>query len=277
MQTKILLLFITCALGVEAMGQQKKFTVGLGYQRTWMLDKQASPLKYQTREKTLLLGYDRTGNKGIFSAQLNGAFGDFFPTGFESRQMYDQGYNHDGTPKKDSFSIPGTLYTGRIKLGYLWEATGRDHEIGNGKLYSRNYFGTSLNNQMFYSDNIVRVGWLNAASLNAEYLQTVLLNEEHFLSVKFSVPLLSQNARLAYHNSISSSSGENNIKTFFKQGSRFAWPGNFQNIQLEAGYEYSVSRHLSIGIKYFGQWLHYTKAKPINIIQNNLGFTASFK
>lgn len=277
MQARIILLSIACALGVKATAQQNKFTLGLGYQRTWMLDKQASPLKYQTSEKTIILGYDYTGSKGIFSAQVNGALGDFFPTGFKDRQMYDPGYNDDGTPKKDSSFMPGTLYSGRIKVSYLRQATSGYNVIGKGSLYSHNYFGASLNNQLFYSDNIVRTAWLNSASFNAEYLHTAMLNTKHYFNIKISVPLFAENTRLPYHNTIASPTGESNIKTFFKQGSRFAWLADFQNIQVDAGYEYNISNHWSVGIKYFGQWLHYAKEKPINLFQNNIAITTSLK
>lgn len=277
MQRIIILLLISCTAAVGAMAQQGKFTIGLGYQRTWMLDKQASPLKYQTSEKTLLLGYDHKGSRGIFSAQINGALGSFFPTGFGNRQMYDPGYNDDGTPKADSFSMPGTLYNGRIKVSYVRQVTTGYSVIKGGKLYDHNYVGASLGNQLFYSDNIVRTGWLNSSSVNAEYLHTAMLNTRHLFSIRISIPIVARNTRLQYHNTISSSNGESNIKTFFKEGSGFAWFGNFQNIQLDAGYEYNVSNHLNMGIRYFGQWLHYTKEKPINIIQNNIGITASFK
>lgn len=277
MQAKITILLITFAAVITASAQQKKLTVGLGYQRTWMLDKQASPLKYQTSEKTLLLAYDRTGKNGIFNLQLNGALGSFFPTGFFNRQMYDPGYNNDGTPNKDSFSIPGNLYNGRIKISYLQKTASGYNIIGKGKLYSDNYWGASLNNQLFYSDNIVRTGWLNAASVNAEYLHTAMLNTKHFFLIKISIPLFGQNSRLPYSNTISSAAGESNIKTFFKRGSRFAWLADFQNIQVDAGYEYTISKSVSMGLRYFGQWLHYTKERPVNIIQNNLAITASIK
>ena len=100
MQVKIILFLVAATIGLGAKAQQNKFTVGLGYQRTWMLDKQASPLKYQTSEKTVLLSYEKKGGKGIFNAQLNGAIGSFFPTGYKNRLMYDAGYHDDGTPKK---------------------------------------------------------------------------------------------------------------------------------------------------------------------------------
>ena len=277
MQLKIIIFLLGCAAGIETKAQQKKFTIGLGYQRTWMVDKQASPLKYQTSEKTVLLAYDHTGTSGVFSAQVNGALGSFFPTGFRGRQMYNPGYNDNGTPRKDSFYIPGTLYNARIKISYLRQTTNGYNIIGKEKLYSHNYFGASLNNQLFYSDNIVRTGWINAASINGEYLHTAILNTKHFFSLKISIPLFGQNSRLPYHNTISSSSGESNVKTFFKQGSSFAWLANFQNIQLDAGYEYSINSRICMGIRYFGQWLHYTREKPINIIQNNIGITASLK
>ncbi|MGN6800621.1 MAG: hypothetical protein ACTHJN_01875 [Ginsengibacter sp.] len=277
MKTKILILIMATMFGANAMAQQNKFTLGFGYQRTWMLDKQASPLKYQTSEKTILLGFDHKGNKGILGAQINGALGDFFPTGFKGRQMYDPGYNEDGTPKKDSSYMPGTLYSGRIIISYLRKATSGYNVIGKEQLYSHNYYGASVNNQLFYSDNIVRTGWLNSASLNGEFMHTAMLNTKHFFNIKISIPLFAENTRLPYHNTISSPTGESNVKTFFRQGSRFAWFGNFQNIQLDASYEYSINDHWSMGLRYFGQWLHYSKEKPINLFQNNIGITTSLK
>lgn len=277
MQHKFIMLLILLAAGASATAQQNKFTIGLGYQRNWMVDKQASPLKYQTSEKTFSIGYDHNNRKSIFNAQINGALGSFFPTGFQNRKMYNPGYNNDGTPKTDSFPIPGTLYNGRIKVSYLRQTTTGSNTIGKEKLYSNNYVGGSINNQLFYSDNIVRTGWLNSSSVNAEYMHTGLLNTKHLFSFKISLPLFARNTRLPYNNTVSSSTGESNIKTFFKQGSRFAWLGSFQNIQIDASYEYSFSNHFSMGIKYFGQWLHYTKEKPISIIQNNIGITASLK
>ncbi|HLO80097.1 MAG TPA: hypothetical protein VK166_04015, partial [Chitinophagaceae bacterium] len=247
MQKIIILLLIACMSWAAAIAQQNKFTLGLGIQRTWMLDKQSSPLKYQTGEKSILLGYDHIGSKGIFSVHANGALGSFFPTGFHNRQMYDPGYNEDGTPKADSFAIPGTLYSGRFSLSYLRQGGSGNSIIGKGDLSNRSYLGGSLSNQLFYSDNIVRTGWFNSTSFNAEYLHTARFNTKHYFSIKISIPLIARNTRLQYHNTISSPTGEGHVKTFFKEGSGFAWLGNFQNIQLDAGYEYSLSDHFSMG------------------------------
>jgi hypothetical protein len=214
---------------------------------------------------------------GIFSAQLNGALGDFFPTGFKGRQIYDPGYNEDGTPKKDSSGMAGTLYSGRIKVSYLRQATSGYNIIGKGQLYSHNYFGASVNNQIFYSDNMVRTGWLNSASFNGEYMHTATLNTRHFFSIKISIPLFAENARLPYHNTIASPVGQSGVKTFFRKGNRFAWFGNFQNIQLDATYEYKIGNNWSMGLRYFGQWLHYSKERPINLLQNSIAITTSIK
>lgn len=277
MKKNCILLLLLFSLPGLIKAQQNKFTIGIGYQRTWMLDKPASPLKYQSSEKSLSIGYDHYDTRGVFSAQINGSLGNFFPTGFQNRQMYNPGFNNDGSSKTDSFSIPGTIYNARIKLSYLKQTNTGSNTIGNNKLDSYNYVGASLSNQLFYTDNIVRTGWLNSSSLNAEYLHKALLNEKHLFTIKVSIPIFARNTRLPYHNTISSSTGETNFKTFFKEGSRFAWFGIFQNIQIDAGYEFNITNHFSAGIKYFGQWLHYVKEKPINIIQNNIGITASLK
>jgi len=46
-------IIILMAAGVKA--QSSRFSIGAGYQRTWIVDAQASPLKYQTSEKSFLL------------------------------------------------------------------------------------------------------------------------------------------------------------------------------------------------------------------------------
>ena len=56
-----------------------------------------------------------------------------------------------------------------------------------------------------------------------------------------------------------------------------AWLGNFQNIRVEASYEYAIGKNFGLGLRYSGQWLQYPSAMPINLYQNNLGIEATFK
>ena len=272
-----IILVITCILCLVTISgaQKNSINIGIGYQRTWMNDQQGSPLKYQTSEKTLSLGYQYYGEQSKFDLQLNGAMGNFFPTGFFNRQLYNPGYNSDGTHKTDSSLMNGKIYSGRIKLGYLKAVSSGYSTIDKKDLYNKNYVGASLNNQIFYTDNFTRTGWMNSSSFNGEFDHRALYNTKHQIEIKISVPLFARVSRLPYHNSISSANDDSDIKTFFKQGSRFAWLGNFQNIQLDAGYQYMMSKSFGLGLHYFGQWLHYTKEKPINLFQNNLALTAS--
>src|SRR6185437_2277912 len=112
---------IVCLIAFAAVSnaQSNSIQIGIGYQRTWMLDQQGSPLKYQTSEKTLNLGYKHFGENSAFDIQLNGALGDFFPTGFFNRQLYDPGFNPDGSHKNDSSLMNGKIYHGQIKMGYM--------------------------------------------------------------------------------------------------------------------------------------------------------------
>lgn len=261
------------ATGVKA--QNSRFSIGAGYQRTWMVDAQASPLKYQTSEKTLLLRYLNEGKKGKLDAALTGSFGDFFPTGFHNRMWYNPGYNADGSPKKDSNLLVGQLYNARLNIGYA-KVISTGHFLSRDAV-TKTYAGASLNDQLFYSDNIVRAGWLNAATINADLSHSISYGGKHMLLVKLSIPLFGVNSRLPYHNTISSPRPEADIKTFFKNGSRVSWPVNFQNLQLSASYEYAVSKKLALGVHYSGQWLRYKHEKPITLFQNNVGLMASFK
>ena len=241
-----------------------------------MLDQQGSPLKYQTSEKTLNLGYKHFGENSAFDIQLKGALGDFFPTGFFNRQLYDPGFNPDGSHKNDSSLMNGKIYHGQIKMGYMRSVSNGYTVIDKKDLYGSNYAGASISNQLFYTDNFTRTGWINSSSFNGEFEHRSVFNTKHRFEIKISVPLFARVSRLPYHNSISSSTGESGVKTFFKEGSRLAWFGNFQNIQFDAGYEYMLNKKLGAGIHYFGQWLHYTKEKPIHLFQNQVSLTASY-
>jgi len=274
---KRLIMAIMCFMCVAttSLAQNNSIQLGFGFQRTWVLDQQGSPLKYQTKEKTLSLGYKHYGENSKLDIQLNGALGDFFPTGFFGRHLYDPGYNEDGTHKTDSSLMNGKIYNGRIKIGYMRAVSNGYSVIDKKQFYGKNYVGASLNNQLFYTDNFTRTGWMNSSSFNGEFEHRSLFNTKHSFEVKVSIPLFALVSRLPYHNSISSSNGDSDIKTFFKQGSRFAWLGNFQNIQLDAGYQYMLSKSFGLGMHYFGQWLHYTREKPVNLFQNQLALTAS--
>src|SRR5436190_729422 len=111
---------LTCmsSIATVSVAQNNSIQLGFGLQRTWLLDQQGSPLKYQTKEKIVSFGYKHFDENSELDIKLIGALGDFFPTGFLNRQLYNPGYNADGTHKTDSSLMNGKIYSGRIKLGY---------------------------------------------------------------------------------------------------------------------------------------------------------------
>ncbi len=269
----LLLLALQCMLAAA----QHRFQAGIGYQRTWMIDKQVSPLKYQSSEKTFLLGYEYASQKRVVRAKIDGSLGKFFPTGYDQRQLYDPGYNADGTPKKDSFPLTGKLYSVNMQVAYLTALSDGFSKWGSNTIHTNDYVGASLNNQLFYTDNIVRTGWLNSSSLNADYQHAILFNTRHSFNIRISIPLFARNSRLPYHNTISSPEGDSGFKTFFKQGSRFTWLADFQNIQINATYEYAIGKRTGLGLHYTGQWMHYKHEAPVTFFQNNIGVIATVK
>jgi hypothetical protein len=48
-------------------------------------------------------------------------------------------------------------------------------------------------------------------------------------------------------------------------------------MQVEASYEYALSKMMGVGVHYFGQWMHYRYERPLTLYQNNIGITASLK
>ena len=213
MEETITLIFLHTSRAVAIQAQNNHFQNCIGYQQTFVVDKQASPLKYVSPEKTISLGFVHTGNKGRFKAETDGALGDFFPAGFKNRQLYNPGYNNDGAEKTDSIQIEGKLYKSRVKVDFLKHNGNSSSVIGNENKYINNYVGASVNNQFFYSENFVRYGWLNSSSINADYEHIAMYQVRHSFNLKLSIPLFERNTRLPYHITISSPEGYSGIKT----------------------------------------------------------------
>jgi hypothetical protein len=258
--------------------QQNTFKIGIGYQRTRMLDQQASPLQYNSSAATFKTGYYKTSNQGKFTAELAGALGNMSPAGTSNRYWYSPVYdNNGGIIRQDSFPLSGKLYNGMINIGWMKDISSGTVATGKSETSIRQFAGLSASDQLFYSDNIVRAGWMNNATLNGDYQLDVSSNARHFFSLKITIPLFGVNTRLPYHNTVASPKGESHAKTIFKEGSQVAWLGNFQNIRVEASYEYAIGKNFGLGLRYSGQWLQYPSAMPINLYQNNLGIEATFK
>ncbi len=271
------LLILSIFLCSLCLSQTKnEFRLSAGYRQTLLVDRQASPLLYRSNEKQVGFQYRRFTHHALVLAELNASFGDFFPDALRTRQFYETGFQEDGSPKTGSWPLTGTLYFGQLRLGYLQ----RIHRstVSPGKpVQLTGYAGLQLSNQLFYSDNIVRVGWLNSSAASAAYYAQLLLQKKHRFSVGASLALVARNTRLPYHNSVSSSSGGDNLSTVFKQGSRFVSPDKFQQVQVEAGYDYNISRKFGIGLHYSGQWLHYSEEMPLSLLQNSFHVSLTLK
>ena len=271
-------LMFSCSLLHSLCISQTKneFQLTVGYRQTSLVDKQASPLLYRSNEKQVGFRYRRHLVNAIIVGELNGSFGDFYPPALRGRQFYESGYNNDGTPKTGSWPLIGTLYYGRLSVGYLQRIHGS--AVANiRKAQMSGYAGLLLSNQLFYSDHIVRVGWMNSSFASAVYHAGLTLRHKHQLSATAALAIFARNTRLPYHNSVSSSTDGDNLSTVFKQGSQWVAVNKFQQFQLEAGYDYHLTRKLDIGLHYSGQWLHYTEELPLYLLQNNLSLSVTLK
>lgn len=283
MRSALLLIGICSCFCQQLTAQKTHLTrkgslqVGIGYQRTWMSDRQASPLKYQSSEKTFSLAYRRSDASQLFDISLKGAFGPFFPTGFSNRKWYHTSQDENGTIRTDSNTLRGTIYNTHLKIGYARSVDNGMTRFGNKDLISNRYAGASISSQLFYSDNIVRTGWMHAATVNADFTQLSTLGNKHHFRVGISIPLFARNTRLPYHNTVNSPTDKSNLGTVLKQGSRWTWFGNFQNIRIDAQYTYNIASRTQLGLHYSGQWLHYRYENPITLFQNNIGLTLGFQ
>lgn len=270
--SSIFIVIILSTITIQA--QNHRFQFGIGYQRTWMLDKQASLLKYQSSEKTFLLGFDHNGTESRWDVEFDGALGNFFPTGYHDRYWYNTHNHPDGSYTLDSFLMKGKLYGALLNIGYAQRVRHGISKMGNTDFTHSSFAGASLSNSIFYSDNTTREGWINSTAFNSTY-ENIHASGKHILSVKLIIPLIARNTRLPFHNTISDPN-IGNTKTFFKNN-HFAWPVNFHQLKIIAEYSYSLGRHSDIGIRYNGNWMHYNYERPINIIQNNISLIGSFK
>lgn len=229
---------------------------GVAFTHTAILDEQASPLLYHHNGPAIDIRYQRNTARGIWVAQLNGGLGQLRPAGMDDRYWYiTEGAEGAIT---DSVPLNGTFYHGQFKLGYL-------HAVQEGE-QAQTFLGGTAGNTITYSDNITRLGWFNATSLNFEAQCRLSLASKHLLEIRVSIPILARITRLPWHNTVSAPGGNSNLHTLFSE-SMVGWPANYRQIDVQLQYQYQVREQLHLGIAYQAQWIYCNEHLPLNMLQ----------
>ncbi|PSR52762.1 hypothetical protein AHMF7605_04110 [Adhaeribacter arboris] len=264
---KKILILIICLHGLPQLYAQeraKEISLMFGPYHQATLDAQASPLLYKTHNSNSAAFYlINRGTKSRFQFKLHSGWGSYSPERFKSRTYGDDNYVYSITP---------TLYALQLKLAYLRKI--------NAALSSTNwqlFVGAELSNGFLLSDQIANTFWAtNLAGLNATVLAEWQPIRQHSLTAQVSIPALAIVSRANYANYAKSTHGTN-LTEFFHQGSDLVTLNKLQQINLEAKYNYQLSRRFGLGALYQFSWFHYPDPRPIRSYSQALLLQTSYR
>ena len=103
------------------MPLENRIGLALGIGSVTYLDKNSSPLVYQSRPKNLRLFYNLESNTFLFSVDLDVKMGSNGPRYHQDRTLYFQEEDYKGTKEDKKFPAGGSFMAARISLGAYYK------------------------------------------------------------------------------------------------------------------------------------------------------------
>lgn len=270
MQRRILFsLFLYCSFCSYGQNLQRFSSIGLSVeaQNFSFLDKHASPLLYKTGIAPVIgCSYQHQGRSSFFSVGVAASIGKAEPSRFGSRYYASA----PGDADADSFNLSSLFVSARLSILYLRKLV----TAGSGKCTV--WLGGQLQESAEYADAVADYPWLlNDISISPAIKTQYQLNRKNFLEFSFRVSALSLLSREIYA-LFPKSSSQNNVESFFRQGTILCSVNQFQRVQLHAGYHLAVSKRMLLEGSYGLQWLHYSEPKPVSALDIRYGLTLQY-
>jgi len=193
------------------------------------------------------------------------ATGEYASRYLGNRWLYYHTYNIDGSVATDSSFIASRILTGLLEISYLKKA-------GKGTNF-RWFIGPALKDLMVFPEN--NIGLLNSLGLYVSVSAEKNLGERFCLGTGLSLPLLSLNSRLPWHNTATDPI-KSEITTFFKKGTRLVSLNQFQLVQFTLDGFYKVAPRWTIGAEYSFLWLRVPYYQPMKSAVNSVLFKTTY-
>ena len=241
---------------------KNRIGISLGIGSVAYVDRNVSPLIYQSRPKNLKLYYTREIQNLMFTADLDLKIGGNAPKQFKNRTLYFQEEDYKGNKDEKKFPAGGTFIAGRVSIGahYKVPATMTNS--------TRVAAGIRVMNEMFYPQGWTTGGIFNATSLSPEVLVQHRFNNQHNVNASFKLPMLARVTRLPYDNTVSSPN-TGTIEGFFKNSSSEGLK-HFFNPSFNLNYNYLFASRWGVGLNYDFSYYNIQKSGILKATNQSL-------
>ena len=244
------------------MPLENRIGLALGIGSITYLDKNSSPLVYQSRPKNLRIFYNLESNTFLFSVDLDVKMGSNAPKYHQDRTLFFQEEDYKGNREDKTFPAGGSFLAGRISLGGYYKISSTQESTFKVAV------GGRIMNELFYPQGWNTGGLFNALSFSPEALTQHRVNEHHQFSASVRIPLIARLSRLPYDNTVSKPD-KNQVQGFIHNCS-WVGPSKFLAPAITLGYNYQINTRWGAGLNYELGWYNIQTPQPMKAIGQSI-------
>ncbi|MCB9282908.1 MAG: hypothetical protein H6563_02455 [Lewinellaceae bacterium] len=254
----------TLLSGQTVEGNRHSLGIHAGLSPYWVYDQAASPLLYFHQLYQLGLSYRAETPNQLWDLRLQGGFGPSHALGVGEREV--RFMERDAYGVTDTFNVPvrGQAIQGELALGWAYRI--RPHLA----------VGVLLADDLYYPQGFVTPGLANMAWLAPRVQWDLPIGKTSRLDVTASTPIVAFVSRLPYHGSVSQPE-KSALAGFFSQNTTLNTLNRFQRLDLSVGYQFQVSRKLTLGAEWSLIALQHTRMLDLRMIRHAFGIQLILK
>jgi hypothetical protein len=244
------------------MSLENRIGLALGIGSVKYVDKNSSPLNYQTRPKIVRLFYNLESNTFLFSVDLEAKVGSNSARDTKKRTIYFQEEDYKGNKNDKKFPVGGSFMAGRISLGAYYKISSTQEST------FRVAVGGRIMNELFYPQGWTSGGMFNALSLSPEVWTQHRVNDDHQFTALIRIPIVARLSRLPYDNTVSAPD-HTQVQGFFRNSS-WVTPKKFLAPSLALSYNYQINNGWGTGLNYELSWYNIRTPQQMKALSQSL-------
>lgn len=236
----------------------KVLGIAAGIGQTLFLDNLASPLVYKGTNAKFKIGYSRTSVKTTFRINFGGGGGTILPSHFGKRKFVAPA----GDTSLSDYTLASDYVTVMLKAAYLYHL----YPYSSKNIHFN--VGCELKESARFAPAVADYPWLiNRVDLLPVF-EGQFDKDNYQIKVRASTAVVSLVSREVYY-LFPKSSSDNNVASFFKQGTKIVSFNKQTDIETSASLLYRLSKRNAIGASASMQWFRYKTPKTLTVIDND--------
>lgn len=259
----IILLFGSMAAFGQKSYPEKSFEIGLGMEHMRMLDRQVSPLVYQSNLISAKTGFANLNPKRWVSLNFDLAPGALSARDFDQRSIIREYPDENGELQQETYELNvAPIIKQHLSFNYL-------HHLPITSQKFDFYAGAGLDENFMISFTPTAIFFFQNATINPSFGALYSLNENQFLTFKISSPLTGIVIRMPYANDPSDGK-HGNFGSVYTMGTAWSNPSQFQKVSFDLAYSRLTNKKWNLKVQYQFEWMHYAPKRGTTSYSNQL-------